>query len=258
MQQLCRNVLVLGCVAASFLTGCSTQTDRSVEPMTLRSPYQAASAVVWAVVPVNNESGTSAVDELALTDKLVQSLREVRGITSVSTNRTITAIEALELDTVRTPGEALALAEVLGVDAVVLPTLTSWDPYDPPRVGLDVDVYARSRSMGTPEDPTDPFTLARAASDRSGDSWDATRPIAAISIELDGSNGAVRAAVRAFAEGRADPTSATGWLGYIRSMDRFETFAAFQSVQALLQAEAVRVGMSPYDVTLVREREWWE
>lgn len=251
--------LSIACLLFALLSGCAGTTHRTEEPMSLRAPYDTPSAVVWAVVPVANESGTSAVNELALTDRIIQAIREVRGLSALSTNRVINGLDALELDTVRTPGEALILAELLGVDAVVIPTLTGWDPYDPPRIGLDVDVYARSGTMGTPDDPMSPFELTRATSDQAPDEWDPRRPVAAISIELDGSNGAVRSAVRAYADGRADPVSAAGWRGYLRSMERFESFASFQTVQALMQSEAIRVGVDPYTVTMVRERRWpWD
>ena len=237
-----------------LLTGCADSSIRSDQPLTLTTPYEAPTAVVWAVVPVANESGTSAADELAITDKLVQSIREVNGITSLSTNRVITGLDALGLDTVRTPGEALTLAELLGADAIVVPVLTSWDPYDPPRVGIDADVYARSGVMGVPDDPMTPFDLARAVNDRPGDSWDPARPVAVVSLELDGSNGAVRSDVRAFAEGRADPQSATGWRGYIRSMQRFETYAAFATVRAIMQSEAARSGKPLESVFVARKK----
>jgi hypothetical protein len=53
-------------------------------------------------------------------------------------------------------GDALRLADLLGVDAVVVGAVTDYDPYYPPRIGLQVSWYSPQEWLFYPGVPIDP------------------------------------------------------------------------------------------------------
>jgi len=130
-------------VVAAMLPGCAS--FRSPEPA-LAAPYGARQ--VWAVVPLRNESGSRYADSLRLADLLAYEFEQVQGIDVLPVNRVLQAMQALDLDAVTTREDALALRQVLGVDGLVVGTVTAYDPYDPMRLGLSLDLYAQSQMAG--------------------------------------------------------------------------------------------------------------
>src|SRR5262249_27350631 len=124
-----------------------------VPPEVLVSPYDtSAGDVLWAVVPLNNESGTSAADALAISDRLVNKITEVEGLAAVPMNRTMAAMRALGMPAVRSASDARYLAEALGADGIIVGTITSYDPYNPPKVGLALALFAKEgRGRAGPE-----------------------------------------------------------------------------------------------------------
>src|SRR6185436_9665749 len=65
--------------AALVLGGCA-KTERLTAPAVTTAPYDTTKGeVLWAVVPLRNESGTSVVNIGNMSDKLVSAAEEVRG-----------------------------------------------------------------------------------------------------------------------------------------------------------------------------------
>ncbi len=232
--------LALGAVVASaFFASCASKPEL-VAPEVLVSPYgPSASTVIWAVAPLANESGTSVVDPLMVTDALVARASEVRGVTTVPLNRTLTAMRALKMAGVRSPADARRLADALGVDGIIVGSITAYDPYDPPKIGLMIGLYSHSRTSQM-RNPIDPKALQAAGSDRmivqNGD-----EPSSMVSEHLDAQNHEVLMNLRRYAEGRHNPRSALGWRAYTASMELYAEFAAHWSVTRLLQEEQLRV-----------------
>lgn len=238
--------LVLTLLAPLAMTGCAigSKGRKLVEPSMTVAPYGAGRDIVIAVAPLRNESGVSAVRELAVTDTLVEAITQTQGLAALPTNRSLTALRALGLDAIRTPDEARALAEELGADGVVVGAITSWYPYDPPRVGMSLVLHARTRAMGGggPAGFTDPAALQRAASDVGitlGAGTDL--PVAAFSEIVDAGNHAVLSDVRDYAHGRHDPHTALGWEVYTKSVMRFTSYVSHRAVRSLLEQEHRRM-----------------
>jgi hypothetical protein len=227
---------------------CAQRTLQLTEPATLSAPY-ADRDVIWAVAPLVNESGVSIVDELSVTDALVNAITEVEGLTAQPTNRTLGALRAMGLPEVRTPDEARALARALGADAVVVGTITDWYPYDPLRFGLNLVVYARTDAMSLAE--VDPVALSQARTDSQigAGNTGGDLPLAGVARHYDTSNHAVVAQVRRYAEGRHDPRSALGNDIYLKSMERFTQFVCFRTVELLLDRERERLALAEAQVT---------
>jgi len=228
------------------LSGCTVEELRL--PQSNYAPYQTRGDVLWAVAPLRNESGTSAVDPLATTDELVEALQQVEGIRALPVNRTLAAIRASGVEEIDSPAKAKEVAASLNADAVVVGTITAWNPYDPPEFGLNLALYAVSDAMraadreGGPR--VDPRAIQAAPTDYTlprGEPARDEEPLSTASEHLDGANHEVQRAVRAYAEGRHDPDGPMGWRRYLASMSLFTEFACQRLAARLLDAERIRL-----------------
>lgn len=236
------------------LVGCSTSNkDALVAPQPTIAPYESANGdVLWAVVPLRNESGTSQVDVGAISDQIVVAAEEVQGVRALPLNRTLEAMRAQRMSAVRTPGDARLLANAMGVDGIIVGTITAYDPYTP-TIGLSLALYARP---GSPVDRSmkrvDPKLLQAAATDKTPTSGSVfiDQPMATTSELLDAKNNGVLMELKSYAEGRSDPNSALGWKRYTASMVLYSEFAAHKAVASLVQSEWIRAaGADPGRMT---------
>lgn len=232
-------------LAAAWIGGCADAPsgDRLVQPTVEVSPYDPSRGeVLWAVVPLRNESGTSLADPLVISDALVGAVSEVRGLRCLPINRTIEAMRALELGAVQDPADAAALAKVLGVDGLIIGTITAYDPYDPPTLGVSLGLYVLpgSMSLASAVDPRELTYQPAEWAPRSGVPPGAG-PAASVSEHLDAHNHEVLAAVRQYAQGRHDPARPLGWRRYVMSMDLYTQFAAHHLVAGLVAHERRRL-----------------
>lgn len=210
-------------------------------PKVLVAPYDASQGeALWAVVPLANESGVSFADTELVADALIAKLDESRGIACLPLNRTIAAMRARGMTGIRSPGDARMLANTLGVDALVIGSITAYDPYNPPKLGLTLAVFAKENR---PSDGIDPMRLQTAYTDQDPKvrTQYLDRPIAAVSEHFDGANHEVQLALQRYAAGRHEPASALGWRGMLASMDLYVEFAAFEAVSRLLELERLRL-----------------
>ena len=124
------------------------------------SPYGGRRVV--AVAPLRNESGSLHVDALRLTDQLAAEVARVRGLDTVPVNRVLATMRSLEMSGIDSPADAHRLRERLGVDGLVVGSITAYDPYDPPTLGLAVELYRGDRDPGGTGHGLDPRELSRA------------------------------------------------------------------------------------------------
>ncbi len=252
MLSLRRVIFSIACAAACAVNGCQPRPAELplTPPVTLDAPYPARE-VIWAVAPLANESGTSLPDELGVTDALVNTIREVKGLSALPTNRVIQAMRTMGITGVSSPQEARALAQALGADALVVGTITAWNPYHPPQLGMTIAIFARTDKMLINElSRLDPLELRRAMSD-AGITVDEFRdlPVAVASRHFDGANHAVLQDVRVYAQGRHDPRTSLGWEYYTQSMARYTDFVCFRIVAELLLQEQQRIARAEADNT---------
>src|SRR5829696_2737110 len=97
---------------------------------------------VWAVAPAVNLSG-QRVDSLLLADLAYQQLQQVDGITVIPVNRVAEVYAGLRIDQVTSAEQAEIVCEMLGADGLLIPTVTAYDPYDPPKVGASLQLFGR-------------------------------------------------------------------------------------------------------------------
>jgi hypothetical protein len=248
MYRLVEHTLLL-VAAAALLTGCSTaQRDVLTAPQPLVAPYDTrAGEVTWAVATPINESATSTVDPLQFGDSLCAAVEETRGLRCIPMNRTVMAMRELKLHAITTPAQARQLATLLGADAVLVTSITAYDPYTP-EIGVAAALFARPGAM-VPQAAShvDPRTLSRRTTESAsaapvsfGD-----RPASVISEHLDGRNHQVLLDLQTYACGRQQRDSALGWRNYLTSMPMYLNFAAYRTTQSLLDQEWIRVGATP-------------
>jgi hypothetical protein len=251
--------LSVACVfALTLLSGCATgDPDRLTPPRVSVAPYDTAAVtspapigeIAWAVLPLRNETGTKDCDAEAITDALVASVSQVRGVRSVPLNRTLEAMRTLKIREIRTPGEARLLATALNVDGLIAGTVTAYDAYDP-QLGMTLVLYARPGVMTGHLAPPPGFnarqlsytaTMNSDARSRSGPDG----PVAVVSEHLDGKNHETLMAVRSYADGRHDALGAISWRRYVESVPLFTEFAANYVVGKLVESEWVRTARMP-------------
>ena len=193
---------------------------------------------VWAVAPALNLSGQREVDPLLQSDVLYHKLQEVRGLTVVPVDRVVQVYAALRIEQVQSPEQAAVVCEALGADALVVPTVTAYDPYDPPKWGGSLQVFRAGRTAGPP--PVDAYDLVRrAAPDPNAmPAGPANAGFTQAVGMFDAANGTVRDALMGYARGRHDPAGPMGPREYLASMDRYVGFAYHTLVGDLLRAEA--------------------
>ena len=193
----------LGCLLAA----CAHREGVLTPPQRTVAPYATGADVLWAVVPLRNESGTTDPDIAVISDKLVAALEEVEGVRAVPLNRTLQAMHALGLEQgPKTPGDARKLAQAMGVDGVLVGSLTAWDPYTP-TLGLALGLFARPGAMreetGEPLNPRD-LTASGTGHQPAPDRF-SERPLSSVSEHLDAKNHQVLLDVKTYANGRSDP-----------------------------------------------------
>jgi hypothetical protein len=214
---------------------------------------------VWAVAPLNNESGSQSVDALRLTDRLVAHVERVEGIDTLPLNRVLATMQRMEMPAVTSVNEALALRRALNVDAVIAGTVSAYDPYDPPKLGLVVELY----HVGADDvHGVDIRGISRAATDqdarpaREGDAGP-SQPVVRVSGYFDAADPGTQARLEAYGKQHSvtdkDKTR-TGLFTkydpigprlYRISTDLYGDFATFQVVRRLIQAEARRLAPEP-------------
>ena len=148
-------------------SGCSLIVpDVSHEPV-VHNPFPQLSKV--AIAPFFNQSDEKTVDGRKFALAYFAELQTVPGYEVVPLGVVEEAIIDNQVDLSR-PGEARRLAGILGVDVVVVGSVTDYNPYYPPRCGLRVEWYAANPGFheippgyglpwGTPEEEYIPAPL---------------------------------------------------------------------------------------------------
>jgi hypothetical protein len=190
---------------------------------------------VWAIAPAVNLSGRT-VDPLLQADDLFEQLQQVRGLTVIPVNRVAEIFAALHLAKVQSSEQAAVVCEQLGCDALVIPTITIYDPYDPPKLGAALQILRKDKVAIPPN--VDVHALSR----------DATPPPTATLPPpnqadfkqavgmFDATNGSVREKLALYVRGRHDPLGPLGEREYLLNMDRYSGFVYHELIRDLLRS----------------------
>ena len=227
-------------ILAAVLAGCSSTphygTERQVAlPGTKRQ--------IWAVAPAVNLSG-QRVDPLLQADLAYQQLQQVDGITVIPVNRVAEVYAGLRIDQVTSAEQAEIVCEMLGADGLLIPTVTAYDPYDPPKVGASLQLFGRPAGRRK-QKLVNPRELARRAAPDPDEPLPAsTMPPQFLQVVgmFDAANGSVRKAVNDYAKGRNDPVGPYGKDEYYVNMDRYSGFVYHVLIAELMNHPRLRKG----------------
>jgi len=102
---------ILSFVLLAALAACSSSNKPDLEaPRQILAPYDPmAGEVLWAIAPLRNETGTSLLDPLEVSDEIVAAAEQAQGVRALPLNRSLEAMRALELAQISTPAEARQL-----------------------------------------------------------------------------------------------------------------------------------------------------
>ncbi|HET6249568.1 MAG TPA: hypothetical protein VFE47_17905 [Tepidisphaeraceae bacterium] len=253
MNKKVRSTLIAGSIFALLAGGCDLFDPKP-------SPYGVEKQLflpgvkrqVWAISPVINLSGQKTVDPVLQADLVYQQMQQVHGLTLLPVNRVVEVMAGLKMEKVQSADQAAVICDLLGCDALVVPTVTIYDPYDPPKLGASLQLFAKPAGFTRPKN-VDVRELSRAAAPVEDDSLPAPDKgfLQAVGM-YDASNGTVRDAVVEYARGRQDPLGPLGTKEYLESMDRYCGF-----VYNALTAELLKQmdgGMKP-QVASAREKK---
>jgi hypothetical protein len=223
---------LVGAVALSG--GCAEKPPEYGREFVLSLPPQRRE--VWAVAPAINLSGQREVDPLLQADLLYQQVQQVRGLTVVPVNRVAEVYAGLGIEQVQSAEQAALVCDLLGCDALLVPTVTAFDPYDPPKLGASLHLFAKPGNFARPAN-VDPRELVRRAAPPRDESMPGARDVEFLQAVgmFDAANGTTRDALFAYAAGRHDPVGPMGPREYLASMDRYCGFVYAQLAADLLR-----------------------
>ena len=240
-----RRAALLGLTAAA-LPGCLIVSTSVVNP--------APNLPVVAVAPFVNLSAERAADGRRVALAYATELQQVPGFQVIPVGVAEVAATQAGLDPAD-PADALKLADLLDADAVVVGAVTDYDPYYPPRVGLQVAWYGRGEPIFAPGPPTDPHARRSLieADDCDTPRWrravrgtadlfraqgppaaPAPLPYMAYTRLFDGADADVAAALRAERALSGDLRSG-GWEASLHRSEDFVRFCCRRSIKEMLE-----------------------
>lgn len=227
------------CLAVALfasLVGCGggSKPEYGVEPL-MRLP--GTTRQTWAVAPAVDLSGQRAVDPVLQADLLYAQLQQVAGVNAVPVNRVIEVYQALRIAQVQSEEQAAIVCEILGCDALLVPTVTAYDPYEPPKMGASLQLFRRGQYRRP--DGVDPRELVRRASPPPGQDMPKATNFVQVVGMYDAANGSVRTEVLLYARGRNDPAGPLKERQYLLEMDRYCGFVYHSLLGELLMKPAL-------------------
>jgi hypothetical protein len=192
----------------------------------------------WAIAPAVNLSGVTQVDPIIQADLLYAQLQQTAGLSVLPVNRVVEVFAALKIEQVQSEQQAAIICDLLGADALLVATITAYDPYDPPKMGASLHLFrkgsASARSAGV-----DPRELVRRASPKPNEATPTRSDFVQVVGMFDAANGSTRAEALSYAQGRNDPAGPYGARGYLIEMDRYCGFVYHSLLNELLHKPAI-------------------
>ena len=196
-----------------------------------------------AVAPFLNQSGSEFLDTIAVTDEFYTELQQVEGLHVVPVNRVLAALGKLGKTQVTSPAEAVALLEALNADRLIVGSITQYDPYSPPKVGMAVQLYCRDTPQATELNSKfiNPGELARHDKPFTGMApGEPIRPRAAVVRLYDAAQSEVIEKIKRYAKKRNGLEGPTGWRRYITTRN-YLRFVSHEIIGEMLAQERERL-----------------
>lgn len=221
----------------SVIAGCAA--EKKVDPVLI--PNRNLGSMAIAVAPALNLSGSSSFDGARFADLMASELGQADGVTVIPVSRVLAVLAAQGAQTVESKAHALEVVSLLGADAILVFSVTEYDPYMPPSIAISAQLYGTRSIRGG---VLDPVALSKSASFVSAPaSASHDRLLAEAQRVFDASHNAVVDEIRTFARSRRGGRSPYGWRRYVVSQQEFIRFCCYAIIRELLagggQAEPV-------------------
>jgi hypothetical protein len=232
MEQPMRSIVLLTLVTlAGVLGGCGSD-EKPPYGVERQLMLPGKTRQVWAVAPAINLSGQRSADVILQSDLVYTQLQQVAGLTVIPVNRVVEVYMALHLEQVQTDEQAALVCDILGCDALLIPTITVYDPYEPPKLGASLNLFRKGAYQRQAD--VDSRELARRMAPAPGDNTPkSARLVQAVGM-YDAANGSTRAEVLLYAQGRTDPSGPYKERAYLIEMDRYCGFVYHSLIEEVL------------------------
>ena len=248
-------VPLAGC---SFFTGEPKKHPPPIE-FTLQTPYPEVRT--FAIAPAINLSGSRDFDPLVVSDTLFAEMQQVEGLNVLPLNKTLIVMQKIGIHSLENAHDVQVLAEAMGADGVVVPAVTAYDPYNPPTVGMVLQLYTPrphevvpAAKVETPKasraNSGGPTTVSNIAVDLAVEAappappkpFEADRqPASQVSAVFNASNQTVLKELQVFSEGRTQYDSALQDKKFLVESDAYMRFVAHAMVRRLMDVERTRL-----------------
>jgi hypothetical protein len=195
-----------------------------------------------AVAPFLNQSGSEFLDSIAVTDEFYTELQQVEGLHVAPVNRVLAALGELGKTQVTSPDEAVALQEALNADWLIVGSITQYDPYPPPKVGMAVQLYYRDAPQAAELNSKfiNPGELARHDKPFAGMApGEPIRPRIAVVRIYDADQTEVIEKIKRYAKKRSGTERPAGWRNYITTRN-YLRFVSHEIIKEMLAQERER------------------
>ena len=225
--------LALVPITIAFQFGCA----RNDQELDLRGSVEPRLAVI---APVANLSGSRDFDPLKITDIVASELLSFPGLAAVPVNLTLASLAQRGKTHVDSSEEALELARELGADMTIVVGVTEFNPYDPPIIGMIMQIYVppeleqRSRL-----DPVGASRAAAPVSQAAERTEEDASPRMQIQRVFNGSAAWVQEEVRRYAKARDGDRSPLGWRKHLKSQELYARYCAWSLIRSMLEQETI-------------------
>jgi hypothetical protein len=201
------------------------------------------------VAPAINYSGSRDFDPLVVSDTLFAELQQVQNLNVLPLNKTLLAMQRLGIRAIDDVATAQKLAQYLNADALVIPAVTAYDPYNPPTVGMVLQLYtpasSTAASVSTTHKPdtvrTNPDRVVFAADVPAAATPAPAQPVSQVAAVFNATNQSVLKELQVFAAGRTQYDSALTYQRFLMDSDLYMRFVCHAMVRRLMDVERERV-----------------
>ncbi len=228
-----KHLIVICIILLAGLAGCAREVPYGTETK-LSLPNRQRQ--IWAVAPTINLSGETAVDPLIHSDLVFQQLQQVEGLTAIPVNRVAEVYISLGIDRIQSEQQAAAVCEALAADGLIVPTVTIYDAYNPPKLGAALQLF-KPKGQVVVKAGLSPRQLARQAAPQVDEPLPVEVGFVQVVGMFDAANGSTREALHNYAAGRFEPKGPLGVKEYLVSMDRYCGFVYHSLIRDLLNQQ---------------------
>ncbi len=235
------SLLLMVVICLTGLVGCDFGATPPTVNAPLSTPYPANK--VWAIAPLRNETGISIVDGVHAGDLVMEEIQKIRGVDAIPLQRTLDAMNAMGISSVDSIAQAQSLIRLLGTDGIIVGSITAYDPYNPPKLGLVLQLFTLEGGFGVGGGSSG--EMRRLGSSPSDSSLTGMRrfsqPVSSVAEVVDASDNAILLDIEQFASGRTSTDSALGWERYLVRMDLYTQYVTHRLLSELLRQERTRL-----------------